>query len=87
MRIGSRGLGGPAVHAAMTWGRVIHTRGAEFRVIGRRQIAEVAKHGVDLREFEGVQVVCSPGGTDVITVYRNRDFRSLRPRRRRKSTN
>lgn len=35
--------------------------------------------GVDLSGVEGVQVVCSRDGA-ILTVYRNKNFRGLRPR-------
>ena len=38
--------------------------------------------GVELSSVEGVQVVCTDSGS-ILTVYRNRDLRGLRPRSRR----
>lgn len=81
-RIHSRGLGDRAVSAALRYGRVVHIRGAEIHAIGRREVRAFALQGLDLTAWEGVQVVCSPNG-DIVTAYRNHDFRGLRPRRRR----
>ena len=81
-RMTARGLSYSAVDAALEYGRVAHVRGATIYAIGRKEVARYASEGVDLARFDGVQVVCTPGGT-VLTVYRNRDFRGLRPRRRR----
>lgn len=78
-RMTTRGLSPTAVAAAVAYGRVIHTRGADIHVIGRKEVETLERDGIDLSRYEGVQVVCSPEGA-VLTVYRNRDFRGLRPR-------
>jgi len=72
-----------ALEAALLYGRLVHVRGAEFHVIGRKEVERWAAVGVDLTPFEGVQVVCSSEGA-VLTVYRNRDLRQLRPQRSRR---
>jgi len=81
-RMGARGLSSTAISAALDYGRVVHTRGAAIHVIGRKEVDWFDRLGIDLSRYEGVQVVCSSDGA-VITVYRNRDFRGLRPRHRR----
>lgn len=81
-RMGARGFSSADVNLVLAYGRKVHTRGASIYVIGRKEIAECSHYGVDLSSLDGVQVVCSPEGA-IMTVYRNRDFRSLRPRRRR----
>ncbi|RMG19792.1 MAG: DUF4258 domain-containing protein [Deltaproteobacteria bacterium] len=80
-RMNSRRLPEAAIRAALEHGRVVHVRGASIYVIGRKEISRYRRRGLDLSSFHGVQVVCSPDGT-ILTVYRNRDFRSLRPQRR-----
>ena len=45
---------------------------------GRKWITS-SREGVQLADFEGVQVVCLPNDDTVLTVYRNHDFRRLRP--------
>ncbi len=81
LRTGARRCGLEAIEAALTYGRVVHVRGAEIHAIGRKEVIQFRCRGIDLRAFEGVQVVCQPGGGLVLTVYRNRDFRGLRPYR------
>ncbi len=78
-RLNGRRLGAAAVTAAMLFGREVHTRGATVRAIGRKEVARSRLDGIDLQRFEGIQIVCAPDGT-VITCYRNRDFRHLRPK-------
>jgi hypothetical protein len=80
-RMTARSLSHEAIFAAMTFGRSIHTRGADIQVIGRKEVQQYRQHGINLAPFEGVQLVCAPDGA-VLTVYRNRDFRRLRPRSR-----
>jgi hypothetical protein len=79
-RMIERNLSSRAVQAAFAYGRVVHTRGATIYAIGRKEVESAKNHGVDLSRIEGVQVVCSADGT-ILTVYRNRDFRGLRPTR------
>lgn len=67
-----------AVRAALDFGREVFTRGAIVHAIGRREIERWSDEGVDLSSYDGVQVVCSHDGA-VLTVYRNRNFRGLRP--------
>jgi hypothetical protein len=68
-----------AVEAALRFGRVAHVRGGQIHAIGRKEVARYRQAGIDLTRYEGVQVVCAPDGA-ILTVYRNRDFRRLRPR-------
>ena len=82
-RMLARHIDEAALEAALLYGRLVHVRGAEFHVIGRKEVERWAAVGVDLTPFEGVQVVCSSEGA-VLTVYRNRDLRQLRPQRSRR---
>lgn len=84
-RMTSRNLSSSAVQAALEYGRLAYVRGAAIYAIGRKEVERYASEGIDLTQHEGVQVVCTPQGT-ILTVYRNRDFRGLRPSRRRYRT-
>jgi hypothetical protein len=77
----ARSFSPEAVTAVLAFGRIIRIRGAEIRVIGRKEVAQYRSQGIDLTPFEGVQLVCARDGA-IITMYRNRDFRHLRPHRR-----
>jgi hypothetical protein len=81
-RMHARRMPDAAVQAALRYGRAVFTRGAVIHAIGRKEVQRFEQHGIELADYEGVQVVCSPTG-EVITVYRNRDFRGLRPTCRR----
>lgn len=76
-RMANRGLSQAAVMAAIEYGRLFYVRGAAISAIGRKEVKRFAQEGVDLSRYEGIQVVCTPGGT-VLTAYRNRDFHGLR---------
>jgi hypothetical protein len=82
-RMSQRGINIPDVDQVMAYGRVVYTRGAAVYVIGRKEVAYWKEQGVELEELEGVQVVVCENL--VVTVYRNKDFSGLRPRRRRRS--
>lgn len=79
-RMGARRLSPEAVETALDHGRIVRVRGAEIYAVGRREVEKLSRDGIDISRFEGVQVVCSPQGA-ILTVYRNRDFSGLRPRR------
>lgn len=81
-RMQQRSISINSVTKALAFGRVVRIRGASVYVIGRKEVARFSRDGIDLSSQEGVQVVCSKDGT-VITVYRNRELRGLKPRRRR----
>ena len=76
----ARRLSNDAINAALTYGRVVHVRGAAIHVIGRKEVERLSRAGLDMEAYEGVQVVCTPDDTAVLTAYRNRDFRGLKAR-------
>jgi len=67
------------IRAALDYGRVFHTRGAMFYVLGRKELEQCRKDHLDISRWNGLQVVCSRGET-ILTAYRNKSFRGLRPR-------
>ena len=81
-RMTARGMSLAAIEAAIEYGRAVHVRGATVSALGRKEVERCRRRGVDLSRYEGIHVVCSPKGM-ILTVYRNRDFRGLRPRYRR----
>lgn len=81
-RMDMRGFSVSDINQALAYGRKVYVRGALIYAVGRKEISQWIAFGIDLSELEGLQVVCSKDGA-IITVYRNRDFRGLRPRRRR----
>ena len=83
-RMNERCVSPEAVMKVTTYGRVAHVRGAEIYAVGRKEVERFLAEGVDLRRVEGIQVVCSADGS-VLTVYRNSNFRGLRPRSGRRS--
>ncbi len=76
-RMDGRRISAEAVDAVLAYGRAVHVRGACIHALGRREVAQAAREGVDLQAHRNLQVVCGADGT-VLTVYRNADFRSLR---------
>lgn len=77
LRMDGRRIPAAAVAAVLDYGRVVWVRGAQVYALGRKEVDRAARRGLDLRAYAGLQVVCTPDG-DVITVYRNHDFRGLR---------
>ena len=64
-----RGLSEDDIDAAFTYGREVRTRGAVIYAIGKKEVRKHLVVGVDLRTFEGIQVVCVSDGT-ILTVYK-----------------
>ena len=78
-RMGQRRIPDAALAVVLTYGRRTFVRGAQVRAIGRREVERFQSKGIDLRPFEGIQVLLDTTGRQVITAYRNHDFRQLRP--------
>ena len=78
-RMSSRRISSDQIEAAIRYGREINTRGATIFAIGRKEIRRRPGSRRLGDRTEGLQVVAD--GT-IITAYRNRSFRSLRPSRR-----
>lgn len=76
-RMDGRRISTQAVEAVLAYGRTVRARGAQIYALGKKEIQWASRQGLDLRSFAGLQVICAPNG-DVLTVYRNHDFRSLR---------
>ncbi|GAM10334.1 hypothetical protein OR1_02623 [Geobacter sp. OR-1] len=81
-RMFSRAISADEIDLVISFGRVIHTRGAAIYVVGHKEVSRYQKHGVNLFRCEGVHVVCSPDGA-ILTVYRNNDLSALRDKARR----
>ena len=82
-RMNARGISQQAIQAVFRYGRKVFARGALIFTIGHKEVRRFIKQGIKLDDYAGIQVVCSPEKA-VLTVYRNHDFRSLRPTRRRR---
>ena len=80
-RMQQRGISHEAVFQTIAFGRISRGRGATIYAIGKKEISEFAKDGIDLSGYEGVHVVMTRRGT-VSTVYRNADMPKLKPKRR-----
>ena len=83
IRMNARRIPTTAVEMALLFGREKHVRGATFFAIGRREVNWFGLNGVDLRRYEGIQVICAEGNV-VVTAYRNKDLSNLRSRRPRR---
>ena len=59
IRMDARRIGTTAVEMALLFGREKHVRGATFYAIGRREVKWFGLIGVDLRVYEGIQVICA----------------------------
>ena len=76
-RMSQRGIPLEITELVIEFGRVVCTRGAVIHAVGRKEVKRYQGENIDLSDCQGIQVVCSMDG-DVITTYRNDDFRGLR---------
>ena len=76
-RMFGRSFSPQAIEKALTYGEPVYDRGGLIFRIGKKQIKQCQNFGEDLSDLEGLHIVCSPDG-HILTVYRNRDFRTLR---------
>jgi len=81
-RLNARGICATDLARTLEHGRSVHIRGADIYVVGRREIKDSGEHGVNIADLNGIHVVCASDTGIVITAYRNRNLRGLRPRRR-----
>jgi hypothetical protein len=82
-RAEKRAIGIKQLETVLEYGRVIHSRRARFYVIGKREVKALKHLGSEIRQLENIQVVVDDKTNSVLTAYRNRDFRQIRPTSRR----
>ena len=80
-RMLQRGICHAAVFQTIAFGRISRGRGATIYAVGKKEVAEFAKDGIDLSFCEGVHVVMTRRGL-ISTVYRNLSMPKLKPRTR-----
>lgn len=78
VRMNKRGITRQMLELVLMFGRKIYARGVVFYVIGKKEIQRFHKKEAGLKNMEGIQVLTSVDGV-VITTYRNRDLRAIRP--------
>jgi len=82
-RMSQRSIDVEQVQLVLCHGTVIHSRRARFYVVGRKEMKRLVAVGCDVRGLENIQVVVDEKSNNILTVYRNRDFRQIRPKHRR----
>lgn len=70
-----------AVQTVLAFGRRVYTRGAEIYVLGRKETQHFGRRELHLVRYEGIHVVCHRDA-GILTVYRNRQLKRLRPTHR-----
>jgi hypothetical protein len=51
--------------------------------MGRKEIKRLDKKGLEVGDLENIQIVVAEKSNLILTVYRNKDFRQIRPKHRR----
>jgi hypothetical protein len=83
MRMSQRSIGLEQLQLVLSYGRMIRSRRARFYVIGRKEIKSLEKQGLEVRGLENIQIIVDEKSSRISTVYRNRNFRQIRPKHRR----
>lgn len=82
-RMAQRAINETQIQLALEHGRLIHSRHARFYVIGRKEVQKLRRDGLEVGILEGLQVVVGEKSNAVMTVYKNKNLRKIRPIRRR----
>lgn len=78
-RMSQRGISVHQVELALHYGRKVYSKGAVYRVIGKKEIARYADKEPELKKLDGLQVLVSSTSDKVITVYKNHDLSGIKP--------
>ena len=81
-RMNQRCIDKRSLKAVLTFGRVIRSRGACFYVIGKRDASQLQAMGINVQGLENTQVLVDERTSTVLTVYKNNNFRKIRPIKR-----
>ena len=77
IRMQQRGISRSALQTVLDFGRRIYAKGLTFYVVGHKEVALYADRGVNLSNFEGLQVLVAADGV-VVTTYRSRDLHAIK---------
>ena len=80
VRMQQRGISEKAIEMTIVFGRLLYAKGAQTYVLGRKEVDYYRQEGVDLTAFEGIHVVTTKEKV-ILTSYRNRLLKHLRPSR------
>lgn len=83
-RMNQRGICQESIDLVLSFGRQIYARRAIFYVIGKKEITKHSNIEPKLKLLEGLQVVSANDGT-ILTAYKNKKFRGIRPVSRQQS--
>lgn len=82
-RMSKRGLFPWQIDLVIKYGRRVHSRRAVYYALGRREVSRYQEKMPELVGLESIQVVVNSEQEVILTVYRNHDFRKIRPCKRR----
>lgn len=81
-RMQQRGISLLQIEAVLTYGRTIQEGRVVRQMIGRNEVAQYSREGINLSAMQGVHLVLAEDGS-VITVFRSQSLRRYRAPRRR----
>lgn len=83
LRMSQRSIDLKQIEKVLSYGRVIHSRRARFYVVGKKDTKRLSKTGINTQGLENMQVLVEGKTNTIVTVYRNKGFRHIRPVHRR----
>jgi len=79
LRMSQRSIDLEQIQKVLNYGRMIHSRRARFYVVGKKDTKRLSKNGVNTQGLENMQVLVEEKTNTIVTVYRNKNFRHIRP--------
>lgn len=79
LRMSQRLIDLKQIEKVLSYGRMIHSRSARFYVVGKKDTKRLSKTGISTQGLENMQVLVEEKSNTIITVYRNKNFRHIRP--------
>ena len=79
LRMSQRSIDLKQIEQVLSYGRMIHSRRARFYIVGKKDTKRLSKTGISTQGLENMQVLVEEKSNTIITVYRNKNFRHIRP--------
>ncbi|WP_458377882.1 DUF4258 domain-containing protein [Pseudomonas fluorescens] len=81
-RMQQRGISTEQIEAVLAYGRTVQEGRVVRQMIGRNEVAQYSREGINLSSMQGVHLVLADDGS-VITAFRSQSLRRYRAPRRR----
>lgn len=87
VQMSRRGISESHVSMVIGFGRKIYNKGAKKYIVGKKEVQNASKQGVDIQQILDIHVICCTDQNTVITVFRNKNFKKNLKKRRKNYDN